>query len=104
MTNLDALKAIVGFPLDENSYKLALINRSMVDSDTYSALNLKKIELSKADCLSMILSTPTIVEGGMQLSHTNKGEVRKEMERLYSKWGENQNVSSAVIKDATNQW
>ncbi len=104
MTNLEALKAIVGFPLDENSFKLALTNRSLVDTDTYSVANLKKLELSKADCLSMIISTPTIVEGGMQLSHTNKGEVRKEMERLYTKWGENQNVSSAVIKDATNQW
>lgn len=104
MTNLEALKAIVGFPLDENSYKLGLTNRSLIDIDTYTVSSLKKLELAKADCLSMILSTPTIVEGGMQLSHSNKGEVRKEAERLYLKWGEKISVSSAIITDATNQW
>lgn len=104
MTNLEALKAIVQYPLDEDSFKLALINRSLTETDTYSASNLKKLELSKADCLATILSTPTTTEGGFALSHTNKGELRKEMERLYSKWGEKKNVSGAVVKDATNQW
>jgi hypothetical protein len=104
MTNLEALKAIVQYPLDNNSFKLALISRSLTEIDTYSASNLKKLELAKADCLSTILSTPTTTEGGFSLAHTNKGEVRKEMERLYSKWGESYNVSNPVIRDATNQW
>lgn len=104
MTNLEALKAIIQYPLDEDSFKLVLINRSLTETETYSASNLKKLELAKADCLATILSTPTIAEGGMQLSHTNKGEVRKEMERIYTKWGESKNVSGDVVKDATNQW
>lgn len=104
MTNLEALKAIVQYPLDDNSFKLALLNRDLLETGTYGATDLKKLELSKADCLATILSTPTISEGGYALAHTNKGEVRKEMERLYQKWGESHNVSGPVIKDATNQW
>lgn len=104
MTNLEALKAIVGYPLEDNSFKLALINRALTETETYSASNLKKLELAKADCLSTILSTPTVLEGGYQLSHSNKGEVRKEAERLYLKWGEKISVSSAIITDATDQW
>jgi len=100
MTNLDALKAAVDYPLKENTFKLACINRSLTEADTYSVSNLRKLELAKADCLSTILSTPTVLEGGFQLSHSNKGEVRKEAERLYKKWGE---IKSGIA-DATNQW
>lgn len=104
MTNLEALKAIVQYPLEESSYKLALINRGLGESTDYTPANLRKLELSKADCLSTILSTPTVTEGGYSLSHTNKGELRKEAERLYKKWGESHNVSGAIVNDATNLW
>lgn len=104
MTNLEALKAIVQYPLDDNSFKLVLLNRDLLETGTYAVTDLKKLELSKADCLATILSTPTVTEGGLSLSHSNKAYVKSEMERLYKKWGESHNASNPFIKDATNQW
>ena len=104
MTNLEALKAIVQYPLDDSSFKLALINRSLAEADNYTASNLKLLELAKADCLGAILSSPDIAEGGFQLTHGNKEQLQKEMGRLYAKWGESQNIAGPRINDATNRW
>ena len=104
MTNLEALKAAVQYPLENNSYLLALLNRELTTTESYSASNLKKLELAKADCLCTIISTPNIVEGGYQLSHSDKKVLSDESNRLYKKWGESANVSKVTITDTTEQW
>lgn len=104
MTNLQAIKAAVQFPLDETSFELALINRELTSTDTYSKSSLKLIELCKADLFSTIISTPNIVEGGYQLSHSDKKQLSIEASRIYTKWGETFNIPKIQIVNSTEKW
>ena len=103
MTNLEAIKAIVQYPLDDTSFELALLNRDLTGSDAYSKSNLKGLELAKADCLVTIISSPDISESGYDISHSDKEQLKKIASALYRKWGVYDPYGGVII-DATNQW
>jgi hypothetical protein len=104
MTNLEALQAKVGYPLATNTFILALINRGLSQTETYVAANMRLLELSQADCLKTLISSPNVSEGGYSLSASDKASIRKLADCIYSKWGESQNVSNPVIRDLTDRW
>jgi len=87
MTNLEAIKAKVNYPLDDNSFKLALMDRGLTDTDTYSSANKRSLELAQADCLVTIISSPNISENGFSISLSDKASLKGIASGIYQKWG-----------------
>lgn len=87
MTNLEAIKAKVTYPLKDNSFSLALINRGLNSVEAYSAANIKALELAQADLLLVVACSPNISEGGYSVSLSERKTLRLLASGLYKKWG-----------------
>jgi len=85
MTNLEALKAKVNYPLSDNSFILVLSDRGLVSSATYADKRL--LELAQADLIHTIVTSPNISEGGYSITLTEKGSLLKIAEGIYKKYG-----------------
>jgi hypothetical protein len=85
MTNLEAIKGKVNYPLSENSFKVALQDRGLVDSATYS--DKKSLELTRADLCYILISSPNIIEGGYSISLTDKKMLAKVADGIFAKYG-----------------
>lgn len=106
MTNLERLQGKLAYPLKENTFIGALLDRGL-DSDTdYNPDTDKRaMDLAMADCAMTAITTPNITESGFQLSHSNKGELRRIADGLYAKWNESNPFDSAPkIVDKTSLW
>lgn len=102
MTNLEALKAAVNYPISTNQATLALLDRSLTPADTYTAVS-KEFELAKADILMLLISSANIAEGGYSISMTDKSNMMKMASQIYTKHGVS-NPLAPQIKDASNRW
>ena len=87
MTNLEAIKGAINHPLSENSYKRALINRGLTDSDTYVVGNKQSLDLASADCIVTLLTTGSISEGGYSISLADAATLKSLAIGIYSKYG-----------------
>lgn len=88
MTNLEAIKAKVGYPLSDNAFILALENRSLVTTETYSLSNLQSLELAQADLIYTLVSSPNISEGGYSISLSDKKSLIDLANGIYTKYGQ----------------
>lgn len=105
MTNLERLEGRFLFPVKESALAGALLDRGLTDSDDYSVANIRAMDLALADMAMTAITSPTITEGDYQLNHSNKGELRKLADGIYSKWNEsNPFDSSPKVRNATNKW
>lgn len=87
MTNLEALKARVNYPLPDNSLELALINRSLDKDDIYAATS-QAFDLAYADCLATMISSPASVsEGGFSISTADLKRLADIANSIYLKYG-----------------
>jgi hypothetical protein len=93
MTNLEAIKGALSYPLTSNAFILALTNRGLVETDTYVIGNKKPLELATADCIKTLLSTPNIAEGGYSVSLSDKATLMKMANGIYAKYGENSSLN-----------
>lgn len=96
MTNLEAIKGALSYPLSNNAFILALTNRGLVETDTYVIGNKKSLELATADCIKTLLSTPNIGEGGYSVSLSDKATLMKVAGGIYAKYGENSSLNPTV--------
>lgn len=94
MTNLEAIKGKAGYPLSDNSYILALVNRGLSETDTYVIGNLRLLELTHADVICTILTTPNISEGGYSVSAGDKKVMMDLANGIYAKYGESSPLKS----------
>jgi len=85
MTNLEAIKGKINYPLSENSFKVALQDRGLVDSATYS--DKKSMELAQADLCYILISSPNITEGGYQVNLTEKKLLTQVADGIFKKYG-----------------
>ncbi len=105
MTNLEAIKGLVNYPLPENTFKLALVNRELTESDEYSTTNKRALELAQADLCKVIITSPNIMEADYQLSLTAKSELRKLASGIYTRHGEKDPFKETItISNGTNRW
>jgi len=86
MTYLEALKASLGYPLTDNAFILALENRGLTSTDTYSTTDKRAFELAKADCIMTLLSTPNVSEGGYSINLTDKESLKKLANGIYTRY------------------
>lgn len=85
MTNLEALKAKLNYPLSDNSFILALSDRGLVSTATYA--DSKSLELAQADLIYTLVTTPNITEGGYSISLSDKSSLMKLADGIYLKYG-----------------
>jgi len=88
MTNLAALNASVMYPVDTAKLEKALFDRGVSPEGDYSLSNKKLLDLATADLYVVLITTPTITEGGYQISLTDKSNLMKVASGIYDKYGE----------------
>lgn len=86
MTNLEAIKAKLPYPLADNSFLLALSVRGLVSSETFS--DVRSLELSQADLIYSLMVAPNVTEGGYSISFSDKSAVMRIADGIYAKYGE----------------
>lgn len=104
MTNLDALKSkAIGYPVDENTYQAILIDRGLTAASDYAG-NSKAFELAKADLYVTLLTAANIIEGGFQVSMTDKSNFKEVASGIYDKWGEPNPLKSTPKVKGISPW
>lgn len=88
MTNLEALKGKLSYPLSENAFLLALLHRGLTYSDTYVIANKRLLELAQADLITTLITTPNVSEGGYSVSASDKQTLERLANGIYTKYGE----------------
>lgn len=85
MTNLEAIKGKLGYPLSDNAFKVALSDRGLTDTDTY--VSSEAFDLAYADSIVTLLTTPNISEGGYSVSFSDREILLKLASGVYTKYG-----------------
>lgn len=105
MTNLERLSGKFLFPVQESALIGALLDRGLTYTDDYAVANKRAMELTMADMAMTLITSPSITEGGYQINHSNKGELRRLADGIYSRWNEDNPFDfSPKVRDATNKW
>lgn len=84
MTNLEAIKAKLNYPLTENAFILALQDRGLTSSATYS--DKKLLELAYADLCYTLMTSPNITEGGYSVSLSDKKILTQVADSIFKKY------------------
>lgn len=105
MTILEALKANVSYPVNDNQANLILIKRGLTGTATIdqSIANSQAFELAKADLLTFLLSAANGSEGSFSFSLTEKSLIQKQAAGIYAKYGET-NPMSVTLTNASSRW
>jgi hypothetical protein len=98
MTNLEAIKGKLNYPLSVNSFTLALEDRGLSAAGTY--VSCQSFDLAYADAMTTLATAPNITEGGFQVSLTDKTALLRLADGIYTKYGE-VNIISSLKKTAT---
>lgn len=98
MTNLEAIKAKLNYPLSENAFILALQDRELTSNGIYAAS--EAFDLAYADAITTLVTVPNITEGGYQVSLTDKTALLNLADGIYTKY-EEVNPISSLKKTAT---
>lgn len=98
MTNLEAIKAKLNYPLSENAFILALQDRGLSSSEVYAAS--ESFDLAYADTITTLVTAPNITEGGFQVSIADKTTLLSLAAGIYTKYGAVNPISS-LKKTAT---
>lgn len=85
MTNLEALKAKIGYPLSDNALKVALIDRNLSDSSFYEPC--QNFDLAYADAVMTLIAAPNVSEGGYMINLSDRERLIALANGIYSKYG-----------------
>lgn len=88
MTNLEAIRASVMYPVEDAQLNKALFDRDLVPTADYSKANKQAMDLAVADLWVNMITTPQIAEGGYQISLTDKSNLMKAASGVYRRYGE----------------
>lgn len=102
MTNLEAIKASVNYPISDDQADLALTDREVTSGGTYAGIT-QAFELAKADILVLLCSSANVQEGGYSISMTDKSNMLSIARGIYERYGVEHNLSPKV-RDATSRW
>jgi len=86
MTNLEAIRASVMYPVEDAQLNKALFDRDLDPTADYSRANKQAMDYAVADLYVIMVTTPTIAEGGYQISLTDKGSLMKAVSAIYKRY------------------
>jgi len=99
MTNLDAIKAKLNYPLTENAFILALQDRGLFSDEIYSGG--ESFDLAYADVINTLVTSPNVSEGSYQISMNDKTALINLANGIYTKYGVLNPLKSSLKKTAT---
>jgi hypothetical protein len=104
MTNLEALRESVNYPLSDGKFTKALIDQGVDASATYAGLT-QPFELALAAIYVLLVTSANISEGDYQIAATDKSNYMKLASGIYSKYGiENPLDGTPTIVNRSNYW
>jgi hypothetical protein len=104
MTNLEAIKATVaGYPLSDNAYIKALMDRGITSTDTYGGKG-QAFELAQADLYITLATGVNISEGGYSISVSDRDNLVKIANSVYQRWGQPLYGAGVLKVKAVNPW
>lgn len=98
MTYLEAIRGKLGYPLSENAFILALLDRGLTSTDTYTSG--QTFDLAYADAIITLVTVPNVTEGGYSVSLSDKKTLLILAGGIYTKYGV-ANPMSSLKKTAT---
>ncbi len=99
MTNLEAIRAKLNYPLTENAFLLALQDRGLVGAGIYAGG--ESFDLAYADAITTLITAPNITEGGYQISMNDKAALMNLADGIYTKYSVSNPMGSSLKKTAT---
>ena len=100
MTNLEAIKAKLNYPLTENAFILALQDRGLASAGIYAGG--EAFDLAYADAITTLVTAPDVSEGGYQISMADKITLLSLAAGIYTKYSAvNPIPASSLKKTAT---
>lgn len=104
MTILEALLASVNFPINTAKAEKCLIDRGLTAADTYSE-ETEAFLLAKADLIMVLLTTPSVSEGGFSLSLSDREDLRNIAATIYREYDEEPPFApKPIIISRSDRW
>lgn len=88
MTNLEAIKGKIGYPLSDNAFILALTDRTLVSTEDYVVGNKQQLELAQADLIVSIITKGNFSEGGFTVSTADVKTLKELASMIYIRYGQ----------------
>ena len=85
MTNLEAIKAKLNYPLTDNAFILALQDRGLASAGIYAGG--ESFDLAYADAITTLVTAPNVTEGGYQISLAEKTTLLNLAVGIYGRYG-----------------
>lgn len=101
MTNLEALKAAVGYPVTDDQCNKALADNGLTGTDVYSAS--AAFSLATAALLTVIATSANISEGGYSVSIADRQALLQRADDLISEAGGTISTRPKV-RNKSNYW
>jgi hypothetical protein len=86
MTYLEAIRGKLGYPLSDNAFTLALLDRGLTATDDYASSS--SFDLAYADTIITLVTVPNVTEGGYSVSLSDKKTLLDLAGGIYKKYGE----------------
>ena len=86
MTNREALAAKINIKLAPEKLDVSLIDHNLSPESQYVGPS-KEFDLALADIYVLLVTTPMVQEGGYQLNMTEKAQLIKLADGIFSKYG-----------------
>jgi len=109
MTNLQAIKARVNYPLTDIQAEEKLVARGVSASGEYTqtVAESKEFQLAYADTLRLVLTMVNLSQGG-SITAQNPAGIRGTANAIYKKYGEpligESGEQQSVLSDASDLW
>ena len=94
MTNLQAIRSAVNFPLDDLSFEKVLLDRGFDPAGTYAPS--AQFKLAVADAIVVVVTSPNISEGGYSISQNDRESLINLANSYYASGGEDSPFSPVV--------
>jgi len=86
MTNLQAIRSAVNFPLDDLSFEKVLLDRGLEADGTYAPS--AQFKLAVADAIVVVVTSPNISEGGYSITQNDRESLINLANTYYEAGGE----------------
>ena len=96
MTNLEALRGKLNYPLSDNALILALSDRGLTDSDVY--VKGSSFDLAYADAIMTLITAPNTTEGGFSVSLADRNALLGLANGIYAKYSTASPVQKPTAK------
>ena len=87
MTNLEAMKNIINYPLKEGSFMIALQRAGILPTEQFVIANAKALDVASSWLILTVLTSPkSVSEGGYSITYADRDALLKARSLLLSYW------------------